>query len=545
MIFVGDGVQAFADSHFEQLTYYSLSVLLLGISGAVLILVSNVLRELLAQRMERDGRNEFYLNLLGKSQSFHDQQKIGDIMSRTASDVRMLNFLISPALSLILESVINTLVPLIFIGILFPAQMLLVPILFVVTFVIAVKKYSKSLAPVTDILRKSFGDMNAMMTESLTGIEVVKAFVKEEHERSKYLKFAEKYRDALEKEGSIQAKYIPYLLIAFAITGGLVHGIILNRMSLLLVGQIISYVGLLMNLQRPTRISIWAYAIVQEAVSSSQRLIEFMVKKSTIGQNLQGVKREIEGLLEFSHVNFHYPESNREILKDINFQIPAGKTVAIVGTTGSGKTTLTKLIARLYDVTSGEIRIDNVPIKNYALQSLRSQISFIEQDVFLFSTTIYENISFGRKCTNEEVIQAAKDAQAHEFIMQLPNQYQTKLGEQGVQLSGGERQRIAIARAFLVNPKILVLDDSTSAIDSQTEEKIQIAMKNVVKNRTTFLITHRLSQIRWADKIIVLKKGIIIAEGTHKELLKNCEEYQKIFIKRFDLTLEQLMGEGD
>jgi ATP-binding cassette subfamily B protein len=211
-----------------------------------------------------------------------------------------------------------------------------------------------------------------------------------------------------------------------------------------------------------------------------------------------------------------------------------------VGTTGSGKTTLTKLLSRLYDVNQGKILIDNIDVRDYALESLRSQISYIEQDVFLFSTTIFENIAFGRVSSMEEIEAAAKQAQAHQFITEFPDSYNSEVGERGVQLSGGERQRVAIARAFLTDPRILILDDSTSAIDSETEDKIQRAIHNILKDRTTIIITHRLSQIRWADLIIVLKSGEIIAQGTHEELLQTSEEYRKIFIKKFDISVEQL-----
>jgi ATP-binding cassette subfamily B protein len=195
----------------------------------------------------------------------------------------------------------------------------------------------------------------------------------------------------------------------------------------------------------------------------------------------------------------------------------------------------------LYDVNEGKILIDNIDVREYALKSLRSQISYIEQDVFLFSTTIFENIAFGRVSSLEEIEEAAKQAQAHQFISEFPNGYESEVGERGVQLSGGERQRVAIARAFLTNPRILILDDSTSAIDSETEDKIQRAIHNILQDRTTIIITHRLSQIRWADLIIVLKSGEIIGQGTHQELLQTSEEYRKIFIKKFDISVDQLL----
>jgi ATP-binding cassette subfamily B protein len=221
------------------------------------------------------------------------------------------------------------------------------------------------------------------------------------------------------------------------------------------------------------------------------------------------------------------------VLSNISFVAEPGETVAIVGQTGSGKTTLTKLVNRIYDATVGRVLIDGVDVRDWSMQSLRSQISTIEQDIFLFSRTIGENIAFGAPgtATREQIEQAAKAAQAHEFILSFPNGYDTVVGERGVTLSGGQRQRIAIARAFLTDPRILVLDDSTSAIDSATEDEIQRAMRRIMKGRTTLLITHRISQIRWADRILVLRRGELVAQGSHEELMATSEAYQRIFAR--------------
>jgi len=307
------------------------------------------------------------------------------------------------------------------------------------------------------------------------------------------------------------------------------------------IGQIITYLGLMSTLRFPTFISIFIFAIVKNAKISSDRLLDFMNEETLIDENPEGVEKLLEGNIKFENVSFSYAKNGRPVLQNISFEIKPGQTVAIVGTTGSGKTTLTKLLSRLYDVDKGRILVDGVDVKDYALNSLRSQISYIEQDVFLFSDTIFNNISFGRTSSLEDIVNVARGAQAHEFISSFPNGYESEVGERGVQLSGGERQRIAIARAFLTNPRILILDDSTSAIDSATEDKIQEAISNILKNRTTILITHRLSQIRWSDLIIVLKRGEIVAEGTHEELLISSEEYRKIFVKRFDVSLDQLL----
>ncbi|MFX1469365.1 MAG: ABC transporter ATP-binding protein [Promethearchaeota archaeon] len=541
LVIIGNSITDFLIGKQSSLLFYTIFILLLSIGTPILRLVNYMLREVIAQRLERDCRREFYSNLLGKSQSFHDQQKIGELMARATDDVRTMNFLISPAISLIFESFMSLIIPIFYIIAFYPSQLILTPLIFSVLFFFALKSYIKKIGPVTGKLRSFYGMMNATLNEALTGIEVVKATAQETREGQKYFENANNYRNAYVEEGDIEAKYLPILILALTITGGLIHAIILNFMGLMNIGQIIGYLGLLALLRFPTFISIFVFAIIRLAISSAQRLLEMMSKKTEIDENVEGFIKEIEGAIKFENVTFSYPGSEKPVLKNISFKVKPSQTLAIVGTTGSGKTTLTKLISRLYDVDQGRILIDNVDIRNYALKSLRNQISYVDQDVFLFSTTIFENISFGRTGSIEQVIEVAKEAQAHEFISNLPNQYNSEVGERGVQLSGGERQRIAIARAFLVNPKVLILDDSTSAIDSNTEDKIQRAIRNILKNRTTILITHRLSQIRWADLIIVLKKGEIVAKGTHEELLKTSEEYQRIFVKKFDVKIDTLI----
>ncbi|MHA1582835.1 MAG: ABC transporter ATP-binding protein [Candidatus Baldrarchaeia archaeon] len=545
MVLIGDAIDAFIMNDASKLMHYTFSILLIAIGMPLLNLMSNFLREIVAQRVERDARYEFYTNLLGKSQSFHDLQRIGDIMARTTNDVRMLNFLVSPSISLIFQAFLQLFVPIVFIAIYYPRDLLLTPLLFVIFFLITLRGYIKKLGPVTIELRKQFGLMNAALNESLTGIEVVKGSSQEEGELKKYYRYAKNYCDAYIEQGKIQGKYVPLLLVSLVLTFGLAHAIFLYLQGLMQIGQIIGYVSLLGTLRFPTFISIWAFSTVRLAVAGAERLLEIMNKKTEIDENPKGVKKKIEGAVKFENVSFAYPGSSKLVLKNINFEVKPGQTVAIVGTTGSGKTTLVKLISRLYDVTSGRILIDGIDIRKYDLKSLREQISYIEQDIFLFSTTIYENITFGKPSSLEEVIKVTKEAQAHEFISKLPDGYFTVIGERGVTLSGGERQRIAIARALLTNPRILILDDSTSAIDSETEDKIQKAIFKARKGRTTFIITHRLSQIRWADLILVMKRGKIVAKGTHEELLKTCEEYRKIFAERFGKEFSKSVSIGE
>ncbi len=544
-IIIGNAITDFLIGNNSTLIYYTLIILVLSVGTPIMRLANYMLREVIAQRLERDCRKEFYTNLLGKSQSFHEQQKIGDLMARVTDDVRMLNFLISPALSLIIESFTALIVPLIYIIIFYPTQLILAPLVFSILFIFLLRSYVRKLGPITGRMRESFGMMNATFNETLTGIEVVKATVQEAKEMEKYYTKAKWYRDAYIDQAKIQAKYLPILILSIALTIAFAHAIFLNFLNLMTIGEIIAYYGLIAQLRFPTFISIFVFAIIRLAITSSERLLELMNRETEIDENIEGITKEIKGEIKFENISFTYPDSKKPVLKNINFKVEPGQTVAIVGTTGSGKSTLTKLISRLYDVDEGRILIDNSDIRNYALESLRSQISFIEQDVFLFSDSIFNNISFGRTSSMEDIRSCAEEAQANDFIEEFPKQYESEVGERGVQLSGGERQRIAIARAFLSDPKILILDDSTSAIDSNTEDKIQRAIKNILKDRTTILITHRLSQIRWADLIIVLKKGEISAMGTHEELLKSSKEYQKIFIKKFDVDITELMKQKE
>jgi ATP-binding cassette subfamily B protein len=280
--------------------------------------------------------------------------------------------------------------------------------------------------------------------------------------------------------------------------------------------------------------SLFAYSQVSLGFASARRILELIERKTELDHNPRGHSGHMTGQLEFRGVSFGYTE-NESNLQGISFSIHPGQTVAVVGQTGTGKTTLAKLINRTYDVQSGQVLVDGVDVREWNLDDLRRQISIIEQDVFLFSRSIAENISFGNPhATREQVEEAARAAQAHNFILEFQDGYETVIGERGVTLSGGQRQRLALARAFLTDPRILVLDDSTSSIDSATEDQIQRAIFRAAQGRTTLIITHRLSQIRWADLILVLRQGRVAALGTHEELLSASNAYRRIFTRYED-----------
>ena len=507
----------------------ALLILAVAAGEGVTQLVRNIVIELLAQRVERNTRDELYLSLLGKSLTFHRRQRVGDVMARATNDVRQLNFMINPGARMIFDGLVGLLVPIGTIALTLPKELLIAPIIFVVLFGITLRRYLQELDPVTTEVRERFGMLNARLAETIAGIEVVKGSAQEKQEQRIFSENARQYRTAFVQQGMVQARYLPILVFSIAIGVGFMHSIILLRQGRISVGQIVTYMGLVQVLGFPSFMSMWTFSTVQQGIAGARRILELMNTESELDENPQGVAQPMQGEIIFEHVDFAY--DGAPVLHDISFHARPGETVAIVGQTGSGKTTLTRLVNRTYDVTAGRVLVDGIDVRTWNLEALRSQISAIEQDVFLFSRSLAENIAFGvhRPVSKEEIEHAAREAQAHEFIMSFQDGYATEVGERGVTLSGGQRQRIAIARAFLTDPRILILDDSTSAIDSATEDEIQRAMRRVMKGRTTLLITHRLSQIRWADRILVLRRGELVDQGSHDELMVRCEAYRRIF----------------
>lgn len=512
-----------------------LFVLLIG--DSISALSGSLSLETLGQRLARDAREELYISLLQKSQAFHDRQRVGDIMARATDDVNQLNVMVNPGLLFICELVFGLVVPLIYMS-LVRLDLLLVPVLFIIVYIFTVRRYMAVLNPVIGNQREAYGTMNAALEETISGIEIVKASAQEKFERDKFYSNARKYRDYFAQQGRVEARYLPMLFYGFALGFFFLHCMVLYGQGLITIPNIISVMGLMAAVRFPIFISIFAFSLVQLGITSAERILKIISEETELDENENGYAAPMRGEVLFENVTFGYEDGN--ILENISFHVRPGETVAIVGQTGSGKSTLTQLINRTYDVTGGRVLIDGVDVRDWSMASLRSQISKIEQDVFLFSRTLAENIAFGAPGTSQEQIeQAAREAQAHDFITGFAEGYQTEVGERGVTLSGGQRQRIALARAFLSDPRILILDDSTSAIDSATEDEIQKAIRRAQAGRTTLLITHRLSQIRWADHILVLENGRLIAAGKHDDLLRKSELYRRIF-SRYDTALPPL-----
>ncbi len=522
----------------------SLAVLIASVSDGVFSLMGSLSMVILSTRVERDARHELYASLLGKSQTFHDQQRVGDVMARATDDVRQLHFVIHPGIMFIFDMVLGFAIPMLYIAAI-NLELLLAPVLFVLSYIVVVRRYMRRLEPVMMRQRTQYGVLSARLEETISGIEIVKVAAQEVEERKRFQRNAGKFRDFFVKQGKIEAAYMPLLMYGIAFGFMFLHCLYMYSRGVLSIGEVIAVTGLMNVLQFPVFISLFSISMIQLGIAGARRILELIDQRSDIDENLAGHSAPVEGAIEFDKVTFKFHGST--VLEDVSFRAEPGETVAIVGQTGSGKSTLSQLVSRTYDVDAGRVLIDGVDVRDWNLDRLRSQMGKIEQDVFLFSRSVAENIAFGvTDASQAEIVGAAKEAQAHDFIMSFNDGYDSEIGERGVTLSGGQRQRLALARAFLRQPRILILDDSTSAIDSATEDEIQQAMRRAQEGRTTILITHRLSQIRWADRIIVLEKGRAIANGAHDELLRESAQYRRIFARygAVEAPVGQLVAEG-
>ncbi len=506
----------------------AITIIITQLLRSLLQFARNFSAELLGQKLERDIRQELYVNLLGKSMTFHNIQPVGDTMARATNDVREINLMFNPGLNLVIGSAIFMITPL-YVAYNYHPSLIIVPLFFITGYFIALWQYLRELRPISTDVRSKFGALNTRLTEALDGIEMVKGMAQEESESRLFNTLAKNYRNAVVRQGDVEARFVPLLLLAVTEAFALLHAIILFQNGILDIGQVVAYFSLIQLFGFPTFTSLFAYSQVSLGLAGARRILELINKENHLDQNIKGRDQKIIGAIEFQDVTFEY-QNGFPILENVSFSVKPGQTVAIVGQTGSGKTSLVKLVNRTYDVTRGQVLVDGIDVREWNLETLRKSISYIEQDVFLFSRTLEENIAFGSPTANkDEIIQASKAAQAHDFISSFADGYNTIVGERGVTLSGGQRQRLALARAFLTNPPILVLDDSTSAIDSATEDLIQRAIYTAAEGRTTLIITHRLSQIRWADLILVLRNGKLVAQGSHEDLMGSSEAYRRIF----------------
>ena len=506
---------------------------LVSVGQGLLDLFSSYSILALRLNVEKDTRQEIYEDLLQKDQSIYDETSTGNIMALATNEIRNISIMFQPGFLITYKSILSYVIPICFILRNFHYSLSIGPILFTILSLYLLLRYSKNINTITKDVRQKFGQMNSSLNEVMEGIEVVKANAQEDKEKAEFKAHTNDILTASLKRVKVEAGYKPTLVFALFFGVAVFQALSIYVKGDMSLGSLVSYITIYMNLKYPISNAEISFSLIGQGMASVGRIVEILKQSKTIENSENPVKEEIKGGIEFSNVSFGY-KKGKDVLKDLNFSIQPGETVAIVGSTGSGKSTVTKLLNRTYDIDKGQILIDGHDIKEWDLKTLRSSIGVIEQDVFLFSWSILKNIAFGSGNLEAEgekdaIELCAKKSYAHNFIEEFPDKYDTMVGERGIQLSGGQRQRIAIARALLMNPKILVLDDSTSAVDSKTEEEIQKGLKNIMKERTTILITHRLSQIIWADKIIMMKNGRILAKGSHKQLMKECKEYRDMY----------------
>ncbi|NHJ84770.1 MAG: ABC transporter ATP-binding protein [Asgard group archaeon] len=503
-----------------------------GFLSAIFRFLQRYFNEYISQIIIFDLRNTLYSKIQQQSIDFFDRMETGQLISRGTSDIDAIRRLLSIGLRIFLRALCLYAGIFVLIGMMDWRLMLIVigvaPIMFIIMF-----SYTRRVRPLMQAVQNKFGDMNNVIAENIYGARVVRAFAAEKFETSKFELENERYLEMNIRLARLRA-YITTLYPLVLTLGSFLLLYFGGRIVIagnLLVGDLIAINSYLILLQTPTRFLSFALLHLQEGTASLNRIFEVVDMQKNIFEKENAFEMDrIKGLIEFNDVTFSYIKDNPPVVKEVNLTIKPGETVAFLGTTGSGKSTIVSLVPRFYDPDIGSVMIDTIDIKDVTLDSLRKQIAIVQQEAFLFARTIKENIAFGKPdATDEDIIQVSKIAQAHDFIISFPNGYDTVVGERGVTLSGGQKQRLTIARALLLQNPILIMDDSSSALDFETENQFQRAVNALIKNRTTLIITQRLSTIKFATKIVVMDQGRIVEIGTHEELIKLRGLYKDLY----------------
>ncbi|KGX83445.1 ABC transporter ATP-binding protein [Pontibacillus marinus] len=517
---------------YELIPYLALAFIGLMLIKGIATYLHQYLGDLFGIKSVYTLRDGLYQKLQRLPFRYYDNARTGDLMSRLTADVEAFRFFLSFGFS---EFIRITSLILISLSVMFYysvplalVTMAAMPFLAVVVF-----QFDRRVHPAFRGIRKAFGRLNTRVQENISGMNTVKSLSREDFEIGRFVDKNDDYRQNYLTTASIWAKYFPLMefignicVVALLAYGG--HLVITNDLK---PGELVAFFSLVWYILGPLMNFGFVINLFSQSKASGERLLEILEAKEDIQEIEEPIRKaRMDGHVTFKNVTLSYEEDDDSALKDISFDAPPGKTVGLIGATGSGKTSITQLVTRFYEPQEGEVLVDNKPVDQYGLKELRSNIGFVLQESFLFSTTIKENIAYGNpEASMDDIIDAAKRAQAHDFIMEMPNGYDTLLGERGMGLSGGQKQRVAIARAILIDPSILVLDDATSAVDMETELRIQKALREVMVGRTTFIIAHRISSLKHADEILVLEDGKIVERGVHDELLSNGGPYQRIY----------------
>jgi ATP-binding cassette subfamily B multidrug efflux pump len=545
--FAGTGLQAdfFKVFAFGILIYASLILLMAFLRGIFLYFVRQTLI-VMSRLIEFDLKNEIFEHYQVLPLSFYRRNNTGDLMNRISEDVGRVRMYLGPAImyGLTLVTLFMMLIPFMFR--ISPEltwyALSPLPLLSLSIFLVNNKVERRA-----EQIQQSQSKLSTFVQEAFSGIRVLKSFNREHESIARFDEETEHYRKQSLRLTKVQSLFFPLImgLIGLSTILTVYAGsaeVIRGDLTFGNIAEFIIYVNLL---TWPVTSLGWTTSLVQRAEVSQKRINEFLKTKTNITSERE-LLREINGKVEFRNVSFTYPDTGIKALQDISFTINPGESLAIIGTTGSGKSTVSNLVSRLYDVRDGKILIDDIPISHYNLNSLRSQIGYVPQDVFLFSDTIFNNIGFGIKAPDEQkIVQAAKDADVYENIMRFPQGFNTRVGERGITLSGGQKQRVSIARAIVREPKILMLDDALSAVDTKTENNILNSMKRIMEGRTTIIISHRVSSAKLANKIVVLIDGRIAEEGTHESLLMKDGLYKDLFEKQGQLDIAAKESESE
>ncbi|GEM03547.1 putative ABC transporter ATP-binding protein YknU [Halolactibacillus miurensis] len=490
-------------------------------------------------------RDALYRKLQRLSFTYYDNARTGDLMSRLTMDVEGFKFFLAAGFKELIR-VIFLMVTSLVVMFYYSVPLALVTMAVMPFLIIVVRKFDSEVHPAFRSIRKSLGNLNTRIQENVSGMNTIKSLSKEDFEIDRFTTDNKKYQEVNITTASIWAKYFPFMefignlaMISLLIFGGWL--VMNDQLSL---GELVAFFSLVNYIIGPLMHLGFIVNQFSQAKAAGERLLDILEADESITSKDSALADvHIKGDVVFDHVTLKYTEDDDAALKDISFHVPQGKVIGLIGSTGAGKSSITQLMTRFYEPVEGHVYIDGKDVSDYDLKALRRHIGFVLQEPFLFSTTIKENIAYGNPDVSmEEIIAAAKRAQAHEFIMDMPKGYDTMLGERGMGLSGGQRQRISIARALLINPSILVLDDATSAVDMETEFQIQRALKEVMQGRTTFIIAHRISSLKHADEILVLEDGEIVERGVHDMLLNNGGPYQRIYDIQYQ-DKKQIMGE--
>ncbi|GGD19705.1 ABC transporter ATP-binding protein [Pontibacillus salipaludis] len=477
-------------------------------------------------------RDGLYKKLQRLPFRYYDNARTGDLMSRLTADVEAFRFFLSFGFAEFIR-IVSLIIISLSVMFYYSIPLALVTMASMPFLAVVVYRFDKRVHPAFRGIRKAFGRLNTRVQENISGMNTVKSLSREDFEVGRFTDKNDEYRQNYLSTSNIWAKYFPLMEFIgnISVVALLGFGGYLYIQGEVTVGVLVAFFNLIWYILGPLMNFGFVINLFSQSKASGERLLEILEATEDIQEIPEAIRQKrLNGHVMFKDVTLSYEEDDDSALKDINFDAPPGKTVGLIGATGSGKTSITQLITRFYEPEQGQVLVDGKPVQNYGLKELRSNIGFVLQESFLFSTTIKENIAYGNpEASMEEIIDAAKRAQAHEFILEMPNGYDTLLGERGMGLSGGQKQRVAIARAILIDPSILVLDDATSAVDMETELQIQKALKEVMEGRTTFIIAHRISSLKHADEILVLENGRIVERGVHEELLDNGGPYQRIY----------------